>query len=194
MRGDRATRQPIHPREWLVEGTFVTSFTPTLFQPVTPTDFIALEQAASLKGLLRPFKSKGELNAWANQCEQQRDGLAHLAQRLLSQATAYPLNLLPVVLAQQSTSAGTTFLRWRNADRSAMGVALWARQIGHSSTPPALARELYALELERIVLNMQISLLHTLARQARECAHKMSAAEAAYQQRTGRIASLTHKE
>jgi hypothetical protein len=30
-----------------------------------------------------------------------------------------------VHLAQQSTGAGTTFLRWRNLDRSAMGVALW---------------------------------------------------------------------
>ena len=172
----------------------MTILTPTLFQPLTSTDFIALEHSASLKGLLRPFKSKGDLEGWANQCERQRDGLSTLAQRLLSQATGYPLNLLPVVLAQQSTSAGTMFLRWRNADRSAMGVALWARLIGQTSTPPALARELYALELERIVLNMQISLLHTLARQARECAHKMSAAAAAYEQRTGRITSLTRKE
>lgn len=171
----------------------MTSFAPTLFSPLTPTDFIALEQAASLKGLLRPFKSKGELDAWASQCERQRDGLGRLAQRLLSQATAYPLNLLPVVLAQQRTSAGTTFLRWRNADRSAMGVALWAHVIGNGATPPTLARELFALELERIVLNMQISLTHTLARQARECAQKMGAAEIAYQQRIGRSAPNTRK-
>jgi hypothetical protein len=171
----------------------VASPAPTLFTPLTSTDFIALEQAASLKGLLRPFKSKGELDAWASQCERQRDGLGRLAQRLLSQATAYPLNLLPVVLAQQRTSAGTTFLRWRNADRSAMGVALWAQVIGNGATPPTLARELFALELERIVLNMQISLTHTLARQARECAQKMGAAETAYQQRIGRSAPTTRK-
>lgn len=170
----------------------MTKLEPTLFQPLTQADFVAIEHAASLKGLLRPFKSKGELDAWASQCQQQRDVLAHLAQRLLAQATAYPLNLLPVVLAQQSTAAGTTFLRWRNADRSAMGVALWARVVADSSTPPALARELYALELERIVLNMQMSLLHTLARQARECAQKMGAATAAYEQRAGRAASLNH--
>jgi hypothetical protein len=103
------------------------------------------------------------------------------------------LNLLPVVLAQQRTSAGTTFLRWRNPDRSAMGVALWAQVIGNDATPPALARELFALEVERVVLNMQISLMHTLARQARECAQKMGAAEIAYQQRTGRRAPLTRK-
>ena len=169
------------------------SLAPTLFSPLASTDFVALEQAASLKGLLRPFKSKGELDAWASQCERQRDGLAHLAQRLLSQATAYPLNLLPAVLAQQRTSAGTTFLRWRNPDRSAMGVALWAQVIGNGATPPALARELFALEIERVALNMQISLMHTLARQAHECAQKMGAAETAYQQRMGRSAPIKRK-
>ncbi len=172
----------------------MSSPAPSHFTPLTPADFIALEQAASLKGLLKPFKSKGELEAWASQCERQRDGLTHLAQRLLSQATGYPLNLLPVVLAQQRTSAGTTFLRWRNADRSAMGVALWARVVGNSATPSALARELLALEVERVVLNMQISLLHTLARQAYECAQKLGAAELAYQQRRGRSAPITRKE
>ena len=174
------------------ESASVPNLAPTLFSPVTSADFVALEQAASLKGLLRPFKSKGELDAWANQCERQRDGLARMAQRLLLQATAYPLNLLPVVLAQQRTSVGTTFLRWRNPDRSAMGVALWARVIGNGATPPTLARELFALELERVVLNMQISLMHTLTRQARECAHKMGVAEIAYQQRTGRGARPSH--
>ena len=165
-----------------------------LFIRLTSTDFIALEHAASLKGLLRPFKSKRELEAWGRQCERLRDGLAGLAQRLLSQATAYPLNLLPVVLAQQSTAAGTTFLRWRNADRSAMGVALWARLIGQRTTSSALAQEMFALELERIVLNMQISLTHTLSRQALECAQKMGEAEATYQQRIGRSAPVTRKE
>jgi len=153
-----------------------------------------MEHAASLKGLLRPFKGKGELEAWGHQCERLRDSVALLTQRLLAQATAYPLNLLPVVLAQQTAAAGTTFLRWRNADRSAMGVALWARLMGQSTTSPALAQELLALELERIVLNMQISLTHTLARQALECAQKMGEAQATYQQRIGRAAPATRKE
>jgi hypothetical protein len=34
------------------------------------------------------------------------------------------------------------------------------------------------MEAQRLVLNMQISLLHTLARQARECASKLAWAEA----------------
>ena len=36
---------------------------PRLFDPVEATDFQQLEHAASLKGLLKPFKGKGELHA-----------------------------------------------------------------------------------------------------------------------------------
>lgn len=157
--------------------------TPRLFDPLQPVDFQQLEQAASLKGLLKPFKSKGELDAWAKQCERLRDALLLLAQRLLAQATAYPFDRLPVLLAQQSTSAGTAFLRWRYADRSAMGVSLWDKLIADPNTPIPLVHELFALEIERIALNMQVSLTHTLARQAESCAAKMAQAQSRYQQR-----------
>ncbi len=55
-----------------------------------------------------------------------RDELIALAQRqVLEQACGHPFHLLPIELAQQTTGAGTVFLRWRRHDRSAMGVALW---------------------------------------------------------------------
>jgi hypothetical protein len=156
---------------------------PRLFDPLEQTDFQRLEHAASLKGLLKAFTGKGELEAWAGRCETMRDGLIRLAQRLVGQATAYPFSLLPVMLAQQTTGSGTAFLRWRNTDRSEMGVALWERLVRHPETPLALTDELLALELQRVVLNMQISLTHTLARQARDCAEKMARADAAYRRR-----------
>ena len=146
-------------------------------------DFLRLKHAPSLKGLLKPFKGKGEWEAWASECEALRDGVIALAERVLTQASAYPFNLLPVVLAQQVTGAGTTFLRWRMFDRSAMGVALWEALIASPNTPAALVHDLYALELERIALNLQVSLTHTMARQARECASKAARAEALYRRR-----------
>lgn len=151
-----------------------------LFEPLQQADFLRLEHAPSLKGLLQPFKGKGELEDWAGQCETLRDGLLRLAKRVLAQASAYPFNLLPVVLAQQTTGAGTAFLRWRSADRTRMGVALWEQLLRHPETPTTLADELFALELTRLVLNLQVSLAHTLARQAHECATKMANAEAIY--------------
>ncbi|NMG56331.1 DUF3158 family protein [Aromatoleum aromaticum] len=157
---------------------------PARFIPLVQADFQRLEHAGYLKGLLQPFKGKGSLETWASQCRTLRDGLITVAQRqVLPQARAYPFSLLDVQLAQQTTGAGTTFLRWRNLDRSSMGVALWETLLANPASPASLIDELYAMELQRIVLNMQISLTHSIARQALECASKAAQAEAAYLRR-----------
>lgn len=167
---------------------------PRRFDALEQADFVRLEQAASLKGLLKPFKGKG-LETWASQCEALRDGLIELAQRrVLPQATAYPFSLLSVGLAQQTTGAGTTFLRWRNADRTAMGVSLWADLIARPSTPASLLGDLYAIEQQRITLNLQISLTHHIARHAADCAKKMAWAEAIYQRRVNQHSATSLKE
>ena len=165
---------------------------PARFIPLAQADFQRLEHAGYLKGLLQPFKGKGSLETWASQCMALRDKLIALAHgQLLPQARAYPFNLLDVHLAQQTTGAGTTFLRWRNLDRSSMGVALWESLLDRSSTPASLIDDLYAMELQRIALNMQISLTHSIARQALECANKAAQAEAAYLRRVhGHTASV----
>ncbi|MFK1566692.1 DUF3158 family protein [Pseudomonas aeruginosa] len=160
------------------------------FRPLEQPDFLRLEQAAYLKGLLRPFKSKGALEDWAYLCFGLRDGLIVLAQRqVLPQASGHPLHLFPVELAQQKTGAGTTFLRWRRPDRSAMGVGLWQDLISNPLTPANLLDDLLALELQRVALNMQVSVLHTLGRQALDCASKMGRAEDAYLARIKALSS-----
>ena len=161
---------------------------PRYFQGLQQAAFMKLEHAASLKGLLKPFKGKGDLEAWASQCFAMRDELIGLTQRqVLQQAVGHPFHLLPVELAQQTTGAGTAFLRWRKHDRSAMGVALWQELMANIGTPVNLLAELHAIELQRITLNMQISLLHTLGRQAQECASKAAKAEDAYLRRIASI-------
>ncbi|HCK4502977.1 TPA: DUF3158 family protein [Pseudomonas aeruginosa] len=161
---------------------------PRYFQGLQQAAFMKLEHAASLKGLLKPFKGKGDLETWASQCFAMRDELIDMAQRqVLQQAVGHPFHLLPVELAQQTTGAGTAFLRWRKHDRSAMGVALWQELMASTGTPVNLLAELHAIELQRITLNMQISLLHTLGRQAQECASKAAKAEDAYLRRIASI-------
>jgi hypothetical protein len=148
------------------------------------TDYLNLKQAPYLKGLLKPFKGKGELEAWSGQCSELRDSVIELARRrILAQARASPFNLLPLQLSDQTTAAGTTFLRWRSIDRMSMGVALWQTVVNDPATPASLIDGLYALELHRLVLNMQISLTHSIARQAHDCAIKVAQAEAVYRQR-----------
>lgn len=68
-----------------------------------------------------------------------------------------------------------------------MGVALWQEMVGSTATPFNLLDDLHAIEQQRAVLNMQISLLHTLGRQAHECASKLAQAEAAYLRRLGSV-------
>jgi hypothetical protein len=169
-----------------------SSSTKRLIQPLEQEAYARLQQAGSLKGLLKPFKSKGELVEFSEQCAALRDSLIVLAQRLLSEATAYPFSLLPVLLAQQTTEAGTAFLRWRSA--SAMGVSLWADLVNARSTPVSLLPDLYALELQRVALNMQVSLTHSIARLAMQSAQKMAHAESVYRRRVDQDTHRTHKE
>ena len=68
-----------------------------------------------------------------------------------------------------------------------MGVALWQALMASTSTPVNLPADLHAIELQRITLNMQISLLHTLGRQAQECASKAAQADDTHLRRLASI-------
>lgn len=158
------------------------------FRSLQREDFMKLEQSASLKGLLRPFNGKGDLGVWAEQCFALRDEMIGMLHRqVLEQANGYPFHLLDIELAQQTTGAGTSFLRWRKRDRSAMGVALWQGLMASTGTPANLLADLHEIELQRITLNMQISLLHTMGRQAKECASKAAEAEDVFLRRLSAI-------
>lgn len=153
------------------------------------TAFQRLQQAASLKGLLKPFKGKGELTQFADLCRAQESDLKALAQEVLSQARRYPFTLVPVRLTEQNTQAGTQFLRWQQVTDRRMGVGVWAEMMGSPRTPESMLQDLYVMELQRITLNMQMSLLHSITKQAAECAEKMGQAEAVY---TARLQQLNN--
>ncbi|MBY8968866.1 DUF3158 family protein [Pseudomonas sp. P867] len=159
------------------------------FRPLQQEAFQRLQQAASLKGLLKPFKGKGELTQFADLCRAQESDLKALAQEVLSQARRYPFTLVPVRLTEQNTQAGTQFLRWQQVTDRRMGVGVWAEMMGSPRTPESMLQDLYVMELQRITLNMQMSLLHSITKQAAECAEKMGQAEAVY---TARLQQLNN--
>lgn len=161
----------------------------TAFRPLQQAAFQRLQQAASLKGLLKPFKGKGELTQFADLCRAQESDLKALAQEVLSQARRYPFTLVPVRLTEQNTQAGTQFLRWQQVTDRRMGVGVWAEMMGSPRTPESMLQDLYVMELQRITLNMQMSLLHSITKQAAECAEKMGQAEAVY---TARLQQLNN--
>lgn len=161
------------------------------FRPLQQDAFQGLQQGASLKGLLKPFKGKGELAQFAEQCRVLEVGLKALAQGVLAQVRRHPFTLLPVRLTEQNTQAGTMFLRWQHVATRRMGVCVWAEMVDHPKTPIPMLQDLYALELQRITLNMQISLIHSIGKQAAECAEKMGQAEAVLMGRLQQGTNLT---
>lgn len=154
------------------------------FRPLDQGDYRALEHAAYLKGFLKPFKGKGELETWASQCMQLRDGLIGLSrERILPQTHTHPYGLLSARLSLQETAAGTSFLRWRNPERSRMGVGLWDKLMADPALPVELLAQLAAMERQRIAYNLQMSLLNTLARHSVDAAARMAHAEAVFLRR-----------
>jgi Protein of unknown function (DUF3158) len=164
------------------------------FRSLQQDAFQALQHGASLKGLLKPFKGKGELTQFADQCKALESGLKELAQEVLAQVRRYPFTLVPVRLTEQNTQAGTLFLRWQQVTDRRMGVGVWAQMIDSSRTPESMLQDLYTMELQRITLNMQMSLMHSMAKQAAECAEKMGQAEAVYAARVQQHTNQTQHQ
>lgn len=147
------------------------------FETLTQDAYRQLEHAASLKGLLKPFKGKGELEHLAQVAREIEAQLYHLMEAVVQQAGQPPYSLLDIRLVLQNTSAGSTFLRWRTRDFSRMGVAVWERQICNKPLPQVVREGLHRFECDRIALNLQMSVVHSLYRQASTCSIKMVSAE-----------------
>ncbi|WP_431033319.1 DUF3158 family protein [Pseudomonas yamanorum] len=147
------------------------------FVTLTPDAYRQLEHAASLKGLLKPFKGKGELEHLGQVAREIEVQLCRLMESVVQQAGHPPYSLLDIRLVLQNTSAGSTFLRWRTRDFSRMGVAVWERQLCNKRLPQLVREGLHQFECERIALNLQMSVVHSLYRQAATCAIKMASAD-----------------
>lgn len=177
------------------QGSNAADLQQTAFQPLQQTVFASLQHGPFYKGLLKPFKGKGELDQLAEQCRSLGADLNALAQeRVLAQAQRYPFTLLPIRLTHQVTSAGTVFLRWQKVGTRQMGVQLWQELCQDTKTPESMLADLHALEQQRIALNMQISLVHSIGRQAAECAEKMAQADAVYTERLQQIIQSRGKD
>ena len=155
----------------------LTSAQPMPFEALTPNAYRQLEHAASLKGLLKPFKGKGDLEHLAQAAREIEAQLRDLMAAVVQQTGQPPYSLLDIRLVLQNTSAGSTFMRWRTRDFARMGVAVWECQVGNQALPQVVREGLHRFECERIALNLQMSVVHSLYRQASTCAIKMASAE-----------------
>ncbi|TKV11711.1 DUF3158 family protein, partial [Citrobacter sp. wls619] len=68
-------------------------------------------------------------------------------------------------------------LRWRNQQNNRSGIPGWQSLVQDDSLPLAVREALLAIERDRIVFNMQMSICTFVLRQIRECSVKMTEAE-----------------
>lgn len=157
---------------------------PPSYASLTTDAYRPLEHAASLKAFLKAFKSNRELEHLAQVAKVVEAQLRQLMAGVTQQLGHPPYSLLDLQLVRQNTSAGSTFLRWRTRDFSRMGVSVWERQMNSAHLPMAIREALYHVECDRITLNLQMSVTHSLYRQATSCTTKMASAERVLRQFT----------
>ena len=76
----------------------LTSAQPMPFEALTSDAYRQLEHAVSLKGLLKPFKGKGELEHLAQVAREIEAQLCHLMEAVVQQVGQPPYSLLDIRL------------------------------------------------------------------------------------------------
>lgn len=140
------------------------------YRILSPADWLAYE--SSLKGLLR-VREPQALARYATEAEAT---LHQIQTLLLHRAWRWPLQYLPLMLCRGPARSGATFLRWRNYHAGCSGFAAWQQWMQLPSLSPAVRQALLAIEQDRIVFNMQMSVTTFILRQIRECSVKVTEA------------------
>lgn len=122
---------------------------------------------SSLKGLLKAFKGKGELQALVQELREARIQL-RLRQPMLKQAVyELPGRNVPLILCSNPARSGVSYLRWRNLDNNRSGSMALQEAIQQPDASDELRDALMALEWRRQVLNTQLSVVVFMLRRIR---------------------------
>lgn len=119
---------------------------------------------SSLKGLLKAFKGKGELQALVQELREVRVQLQQ-CQPVLKQAVyELPGRNVPLLLCSNPARSGVSYLRWRNLDNNRSGEVALQEAIQQPDASDELRDALMALEWRRQVLNTQLSVVMFMLR------------------------------
>lgn len=143
------------------------------YQALTREDWIAYESC--LKGLLRVR----EPQALAQNATAAAATLHQIQTLIIHRAWRWPLRTLPLLLCRGPARSGANFLRWRNQQNNRSGTPAWRALLQDTSLSQPVRDALLAIEQDRIVFNMQMSLTTFLLRQIRECSLKLTDASSA---------------
>lgn len=143
------------------------------YKRLADEDYNSLADESTLKGLLRVR----ELSLLAQDALAARAILHQIQVRMLQRAWRFPVRYLPLLLCRGPARSGANFLRWRNQENNRSGVLAWQELMQSPQLPPQAREALLQIEHDRIVFNMQMSVLTFILRQCRECAKKNTDAD-----------------
>ncbi|HDL3198840.1 TPA: DUF3158 family protein, partial [Mannheimia haemolytica] len=96
------------------------------------------------------------------------------AQDSMVQSVRQDLSPLAVyMIKDKASSSGGTFLRWRSMQNARTGGTVWQPIVDDKSVPVEVRKKVVAVEKDRILINMQISVFNHILRQLADCAEKL---------------------
>lgn len=123
---------------------------------------------SSLKGLLKAFKGKGELQALVQELRETQTLLVQLQPTLKRAVYDLPVRTLPIILCSNPARSGVSYLRWRNLDNNRSGSVALQEAIQQPDVTDELRDALMVLEWQRQVLNAQLSVVTFMLRRIRQ--------------------------
>ncbi|EFM92010.1 DUF3158 family protein [Actinobacillus suis] len=131
-----------------------------------------------LKQLFSHLETEADYQILFEQVHQARTAFMDYQLEMVQRVRASELQHLPIfMIKDKSSSSGGTFLRWRSMHHTGTGETVWQPLLTDSHVPESLRNQLVAVEKDRILVNMQISIFNYILRQLSECASKIEKVE-----------------
>lgn len=144
-------------------------------------DYTRVGYVSSIKGLLKPFKSKRQLEILLENLLQAREELKPIHKKLARSAqSSFPVKYFPILFRESKSQSGALFLRWRNHQNNKDGMPVLVNIFENENTSDKAKEIFREMEIDRISLNMQMSILSTMIRQVRDCIKKIEVIDELY--------------
>lgn len=127
-----------------------------------------------LKQLFSHLDTEADYQLLFEQVNQARTQFMDGQQMMVQQLKESELSTLPIyMIKDKASSSGGTFLRWRSMQYRGSGETVLQQILAHPDVPNEVRHQLVATEKDRVLINMQISILNFVLRQVSECREKI---------------------
>ncbi|MGX2956096.1 DUF3158 family protein [Ursidibacter arcticus] len=134
-----------------------------------------------LKQVFSHLETEADYNVLSEQVHQARSVFMDYQLEMIQRVKSSELQTLPIfMIKDKSSSSGGTFLRWRSMNHTGTGKTVLQPLLDNENVSDSLRDELVAVEKDRILVNMQVSIFNYILRQLSECASKIEKIEQSF--------------